>query len=185
VIRRRLFTSASAVSLLLCCGAVVLFMISFIKPLGVSKDWVYDFRNGSSTYRNGLYWGASGQGERFILLSKGVIYDRSSEFGNPYVDRKMLVLHQHPWHANTSARLMETTLGFSWSGGCIQLAGYSCDWQVSVPLLFVALMTGVFPAVYFLYPRRIPGCCSNCGYNLTANTSGVCPECGTPVLVHT
>ena len=23
--------------------------------------------------------------------------------------------------------------------------------------------------------------CSNCGYNLTGNTSGVCPECGTPV----
>jgi hypothetical protein len=25
--------------------------------------------------------------------------------------------------------------------------------------------------------------CSRCGYNLTGNTSGVCPECGTPVLV--
>jgi len=23
------------------------------------------------------------------------------------------------------------------------------------------------------------GCCPNCGYNLTGNTSGVCPECGT------
>ena len=23
--------------------------------------------------------------------------------------------------------------------------------------------------------------CTNCSYNLTANTSGVCPECGTPV----
>jgi len=25
------------------------------------------------------------------------------------------------------------------------------------------------------------GLCPNCNYNLTANTSGVCPECGTPV----
>jgi uncharacterized paraquat-inducible protein A len=25
-----------------------------------------------------------------------------------------------------------------------------------------------------------PDVCSHCAYNLTANTSGVCPECGTP-----
>ena len=29
--------------------------------------------------------------------------------------------------------------------------------------------------------RRIRGQCSACGYSLTGNTSGVCPECGTPV----
>jgi hypothetical protein len=28
--------------------------------------------------------------------------------------------------------------------------------------------------------RRRPGLCSSCGYNLTANVSGVCPECGEP-----
>ena len=26
--------------------------------------------------------------------------------------------------------------------------------------------------------RHLPGVCSTCGYNLTANASGVCPECG-------
>lgn len=26
--------------------------------------------------------------------------------------------------------------------------------------------------------RRRQGCCLNCGYNLTGNVSGVCPECG-------
>ena len=31
--------------------------------------------------------------------------------------------------------------------------------------------------------RRLhSGCCSRCGYNLTGNTSGVCPECGTAIL---
>lgn len=32
--------------------------------------------------------------------------------------------------------------------------------------------------------RRKPsqaGFCAKCGYNLTANVSGTCPECGTPV----
>jgi predicted amidophosphoribosyltransferase len=29
--------------------------------------------------------------------------------------------------------------------------------------------------------RRLRGLCGKCGYNLTGNTSGVCPECGTPI----
>ena len=27
---------------------------------------------------------------------------------------------------------------------------------------------------------RLPGTCQKCGYNLTGNVSGVCPECGMP-----
>jgi hypothetical protein len=30
--------------------------------------------------------------------------------------------------------------------------------------------------------RRASGSCLKCGYNLTGNTSGICPECGTAVL---
>lgn len=30
-------------------------------------------------------------------------------------------------------------------------------------------------------PRNRTGCCVACGYNLTGNVSGRCPECGTPV----
>jgi hypothetical protein len=36
-------------------------------------------------------------------------------------------------------------------------------------------------AFFLLRRRRIPGdepFCANCGYNLTGNVSGVCPECG-------
>lgn len=29
--------------------------------------------------------------------------------------------------------------------------------------------------------RLMKGCCSVCSYNLTGNTSGICPECGTKV----
>lgn len=30
--------------------------------------------------------------------------------------------------------------------------------------------------------RRSANCCATCGYNLTGNTSGVCPECASPVI---
>jgi len=49
-----------------------------------------------------------------------------------------------------------------------------------IPFLFVALPTGVL--WYRDRCRRIlPGRCQKCGYNLTGNVSGVCPECGTRI----
>jgi len=63
-----------------------------------------------------------------------------------------------------------------------------------VPLLF-GPSTAILPMVASLYPIPIcltvawllrlrnsntasPNCCKECGYDLTGNTSGVCPECG-------
>lgn len=31
------------------------------------------------------------------------------------------------------------------------------------------------------HARRVAGACGNCGYNLTGNVSGVCPECGAAI----
>lgn len=42
----------------------------------------------------------------------------------------------------------------------------------------VAIPTFIF---WYLDRRRYPlGSCTNCGYNLTGNISGRCPECGAP-----
>ena len=47
-----------------------------------------------------------------------------------------------------------------------------------IPLLIVALVT----ASLHWRARRFPlDHCQNCGYDLTGNVSGRCPECGTPV----
>jgi hypothetical protein len=44
-----------------------------------------------------------------------------------------------------------------------------------IPFLFVAISTGIL----FWRDRRFPpGHCQYCGYSLTGNTSGACPECG-------
>jgi hypothetical protein len=45
-----------------------------------------------------------------------------------------------------------------------------------IPFLLVAIPTAV---LWYRDRRRIPpGHCRNCGYNLTGNVSGICPECG-------
>jgi hypothetical protein len=53
------------------------------------------------------------------------------------------------------------------------------------PIWPVATAAGaVGGGLIYLSRRRVraAGCCSSCGYNLTGNVSGVCPECGTAVV---
>ena len=56
------------------------------------------------------------------------------------------------------------------------------------PIWVPAILVIPFPAgalIAVVRSRRIQPRmrCASCGYNLTANTSGVCPECGTPLPV--
>ncbi len=56
--------------------------------------------------------------------------------------------------------------------------------QMAVLLLYTSPLFGALWATLLLRWSRRPcidlGCCQACGYNLTGNTSGICPECGTP-----
>jgi len=55
-------------------------------------------------------------------------------------------------------------------------------WMVWIPL-WLPFVGIVVPTAYLFYRdrRHPPGHCQRCGYNLTGNESGVCPECGTEV----
>lgn len=59
--------------------------------------------------------------------------------------------------------------------------------RVSGPVWAPFLLLGAYPTVAFirgplrLWRRRNTGHCLRCGYDLTGNVSGVCPECGTGV----
>ena len=54
--------------------------------------------------------------------------------------------------------------------------------QVGVPLWIPLVALAVPTALVWRrwFRRARPGHCPRCGYNLTGNVSGVCPECGTP-----
>jgi hypothetical protein len=56
---------------------------------------------------------------------------------------------------------------------------HSLTIRLWLPLLTVAVPTGM---LWWLDRRRIPpGHCQKCGYHLTGNVSGRCPECGATV----
>jgi len=43
-------------------------------------------------------------------------------------------------------------------------------------------MLGIFANRAGRRKRPQPGHCAQCGYNLTGNVSGICPECGTKIV---
>jgi hypothetical protein len=63
--------------------------------------------------------------------------------------------------------------------------GSSAWFNLSTPLWIPATLFSLLPFTWGVlsYSRRRPraGCCPTCGYDLTGNASGVCPECGGPV----
>ncbi len=55
----------------------------------------------------------------------------------------------------------------------------SCRSWIPMVVFGLPVILGTIPR-WRLAHRRRRGLCISCGYNLTGNTSGRCPECGTP-----
>ena len=57
--------------------------------------------------------------------------------------------------------------------------------HIGIPLWRVAILLAAYPAIALIrgplrrWRRKKRGQCLKCGYDLTGNESGVCPECGT------
>jgi len=56
-------------------------------------------------------------------------------------------------------------------------------WNFTMPLWLIVIAFCVLGAMMMAAAtrRRPPGCCVQCGYDLTGNESGRCPECGRDV----
>ena len=58
-------------------------------------------------------------------------------------------------------------------------AAYSFEELIVPCWMPVAALGAVVACLFWRHSRAIPPhCCQNCGYDLTGNTSGTCPECG-------
>ena len=102
--------------------------------------------------------------------------------------RRSFVVSMGGLHAINDAsvpRPLGWTTGTPWTSvpwwlPCVERNYWGTGWDWSLPL-WVPLLTFATPAALLWRRdrRRIPpGHCLNCGYNLTGNVSGVCPECG-------
>ena len=69
---------------------------------------------------------------------------------------------------------------FPWFESIVTKDGWN---MIVIPLWLPLACVTLLTVVLFTRNRaqRIDGLCRKCGYDLTGNESGVCPECGTPV----
>ena len=203
--RRKVFTFAAALSLLLCAGTVVLrithaevTLLTFHTrgmPYGVSLDGRQLSVSNSDWWRS-VEKSHSDRGEAFmyvqgVWLGKGciVIYSdisfvRSDDSGDQstFNDRK----ERWSWdRREASSRVPINPPLSAWKVlGFWREEGDAHGEQWVIPLWPVIVLSAIPTFVFVRHwsrfrPRR--GFCSTCFYDLRGNTSGVCPQCGTVV----
>ena len=91
------------------------------------------------------------------------------------------------WRASDLPRPMRPMPGFEWHAFSFTNTGRGWAGKtLAFPIWLPSMLFGLLTLFLFLrkraWPRRRGTLCIRCGYNLTGNTSGVCPECGTRLM---
>ena len=177
---RRLFT-LSALSLLLCAAAVVLWAVSYVAPGGAGRrTWRIGGRPTVGITEVGF---ASARGRvAFGTLSRevpgGITTGETRQAVQWVWGRGALVdfIRYREWYGPLGFEFSRTRGGPGGSG-----------WTVMVPYWALCLLTAIPPAYRLArigrrrrQERLRLGLCPRCGYDLRA-TPGRCPECGTAV----
>jgi predicted Zn-ribbon and HTH transcriptional regulator len=141
--------------LTLCLTIVVAFVMSFV--------WIP-----RCDWQTSGYWGD-------LLLDRGIVYFYAE------ASPKGLSVH-HPGPAK--ARLAMVWIGdeWYWPGPKKCFCTLVCHLSLSyfACSLSILLLVGALPTAFLWYRDRRypPGHCQTCGYDLTGNETGTCPECG-------
>jgi hypothetical protein len=93
------------------------------------------------------------------------------------------------WHGNLSTEMappgmvvgsFRWTTEFSWSFLTIPgLQVFPGSWTARMPIWSCIAIVAAPTICAWWKPRRRAGLCGRCRYDLSGNTTGVCPECGT------
>ncbi|MBU0617500.1 MAG: hypothetical protein KKI02_07270 [Planctomycetes bacterium] len=131
-----------------------------------------------------LCWKAVGlnSGENFAVNLRGgavIVYWKVQD-----IPRMTPVTARQPGHWVYPATQGWADIAKVWSREALRPRLYfqaGLRW-VNIPLWLPLVVAAVPTGVLFWRDRRRtpPGHCQNCGYDLTGNVSGRCPECGTP-----
>jgi len=195
-VRRRLFTLASVVSLLLCVATVVLWVCSYwrLDTIGFTYRRWDTTTNPKAAVWYGVEVELGTTGGTAIVSIKG---GRGGYFKVPSVFR---ALRAEPegitlWCRNydqpySPSELVDGSLSY-WRHEA------QFPWLVEGPfrlprsrvlsmpvwtvcLLLLVLPTGRAVTIVRVSKRSREGHCPTCDYDLSGNVSGICPECGKP-----
>jgi len=102
--------------------------------------------------------------------------------GNDVVLHRPLLRENYAWDVYQHRELASFRLGRY--DKRVPGEGYYKSVEAIAPLWLPFLLLAAYPTIAFVrgpmrrWRRRRKGCCLSCGYDLTGNESGVCPECG-------
>ena len=165
--KRRLLNLLTALSLLICVAACVVWVRSY---------WVSDW---ATVKLPRPVWGV-GQGYVFTWTGGvGVVADKRGalDLAAPeWITRPPMSYGAAGWPEET----LPNRAGFAATTNPL---ARGVLYSASVPCWFLALITGAAPVAWLLHNRHArrrtrAGYCRSCGYDLRA-TPGRCPECGT------
>ncbi|MBN1490435.1 MAG: hypothetical protein JXA69_11015 [Phycisphaerae bacterium] len=150
---------------------ISLLLLGCILVLGAAAPWLNPWRHRLSL-GSGFHialWGAP--------LNPRLVFFNDSDYG-PYRGSIIgIVDDQGNMYPPLEREIaFGDTLGiyyryFRWSDATL--------WTLMVTLWYPAIAFAVLPLLWwYRRARPKPGCCRKCGYNLTGNVSGRCPECG-------
>jgi hypothetical protein len=160
VMRRRIFNFASIASLLICGATAALWARSY---------W----------YAIDLYWRSS-EHEFSWSFESGAVDLWISRDDNIYTFEPEPELLSET-QVNSPTSFAKSVIGFAFGHETGTL--YQETTNIQIPCSSIAVLTAAFPIWRFIQVRKRTNpaahFCRTCSYNLTVNTSGVCPECGT------
>lgn len=187
--RRRLVLVTSALSAVLCVASADQWIH------GTGRGWM--FIRESANAPDGSIWRTEWSvGVDEISLARGRY--RKGYLFPVRDDGRWHLVRWSPTYSAPVSRLPNEFLGFGWSGTLPDADQFG---HAQAPMWFVVVASALGSLPFVLATRRriyvacgwivrLPerlrvrrwrrlGLCEGCGYNLTANVSGICPECGT------
>src|SRR5688572_13300102 len=182
---RWLWNRLAALSLLLCVAVFIVWVRSHR-----TESTCYRATRGDEIFRNDWYSVAGGR----FHWTRREGRDRGN-YNFPYArnewDERPTEQPERNWSygefVDDDEAVGTTVLGFRYQRLVEEDTPSNSRWRrgIWVPCSFVAAAAALPPAFWawrFHRSRRLrrPGLCLKCGYDLTGNLSGVCPECGTP-----